>query len=82
MAFARIEPLGYEAEMWGHAQTASLIAETNRDAKTRPTPYLLSEFLPQLVTEESAEEIPEENTDERAKRVGGRLFDDLAALVV
>lgn len=45
-AFFNTEPFGYEANFQGHALTASILAETNRDPSKRKEPYTLEDFMP------------------------------------
>ena len=46
MAFYGLEPFGYEANFQGHALTASVLAEVNRDPKKRHERYTTADFMP------------------------------------
>jgi hypothetical protein len=46
MAFYGLEPFGYEADFQGHALTASVIAEVNRNTKKRKEPFTIKDFMP------------------------------------
>jgi hypothetical protein len=44
LAFYSLEPWGWEAEMYGHAQTAAVVANVHRNAETAP--FHASDFMP------------------------------------
>ena len=56
MAFQSLEPFGYEAELHGHAVTASVVANANRDSKKKSDPFTPNDFLPK--EEEEPEDKP------------------------
>jgi len=45
MAFARLEPFGFEADMLGHAITASTVANTSRTKKSQKV-FKPDDFIP------------------------------------
>ena len=56
MAFSTLEPFGYEAEMLGHAVTASTVANVNVPKGKRQ--FKISEFIPKFEDEpQSAEQM-------------------------
>jgi hypothetical protein len=44
LAFAELEPFGWQAEFMGHAQTAATIANVNRGKDDKP--YKVTDFMP------------------------------------
>jgi hypothetical protein len=50
IAFATIEPFGFEADFLGHAQTAAVIANVNRGEKGQVRE--VRDFMPRLSTPE------------------------------
>lgn len=46
MAFYSLEPFGYVANLHGHAITASVIAEVNRDSEKKSEPFTAQDFIP------------------------------------
>jgi hypothetical protein len=45
IAFSRLEPFGFKAELYGNAVTSSVIANVNR--KKNSTPFKPEDFMPQ-----------------------------------
>jgi hypothetical protein len=52
IAYAQLEPFGEERADLRMAILASLIANVNRDPKKKPTPYEVSDFMPQFEKKE------------------------------
>lgn len=52
MAFAQLEPFGFKAEMYGHAVTASTIANVNRRKGRKP--FNPEDFMPAEKTKKTA----------------------------
>ena len=46
MAFYSLEPFGYVGNLHGHAITASVIAEVNRNNKVKSEPFTANDFIP------------------------------------
>ena len=44
MAFAQMEPFGWDADQYGHAMTTCMIANVNRGKDDEP--YNVSDFMP------------------------------------
>ena len=59
MAFYNLEPFGYVANLHGHAITASVVAEVNRDSKKKSEPFTAQDFIP---TEQQVEPEEEQKT--------------------
>lgn len=55
-AFFSLEPFGYESDFQGHALTASIIAEANRNPAKRKDPYTVAEFMPKQSKQEEEEQ--------------------------
>lgn len=47
MAYAELEPFGEDVASWRAGLVAATIANVNRDAKKRPSPYQPSDFMPE-----------------------------------
>ena len=49
-AFYNLEPWGYEMDNWRTALITSMVANTARDPKKRPRPYMPDDFMPGVET--------------------------------
>lgn len=54
MAFSTIEPFGADADILGHAITASTIANVNRGKNDKP--YKVEDFMPKFRKENQSQE--------------------------
>ena len=62
MAFAQLEPFGADADFFGHAQTATVIANVNRGKDDKP--FTVEDFMPKR-----AEPKGEQSTDKMIKSI-------------
>lgn len=46
MAYYQIEPFGPHLDNWRTGQQCSVVANCNRDTKTKKDPYVPSDFMP------------------------------------
>lgn len=50
MAFSKVEPFGAEAEDRRFAVLATILANVNRDPKSKPEPFTEADFFPTFMT--------------------------------
>ena len=55
VAFAQVEPFGFEADFLGHAQTAAIVANTNR-SKDTPA-YKIEQFMPKRAEPQTTDQM-------------------------
>jgi len=51
--YSQIEPHGQEMENWRFAMLACLIANCNRDSKSHPEPFQITDFMPSTEEKEA-----------------------------
>ena len=54
--FDKIEPIGVEAHLLGHAITASTLANVNRDSKKKKEPFSPADFMPEFIKPKDTKE--------------------------
>jgi len=57
MAFAEMEPFGFEADFYGHAQTSATLANVNRSKDSKV--YTAMDFMPVFKQIEEKEQSPD-----------------------
>lgn len=66
LAFSRLEPFGDVREDYRMANAMQLLANVNRDSKTKPEPFKLTDFLLKF---DDDDEAPKRQTWQEQKRI-------------
>lgn len=73
MAFFMLEPFGYEVENFRSGLITSMVANTARDTKKRPKPFLPEDFMPQEPEDEVQMELTEAEAAARRAKIDAAM---------